>query len=382
MKREAIAVAHGRVNLIGEHTDYNGGFVLPALIPQKTEARLLLREDRRVIASSHGFAHMEYELGEERVTHQWHDYLQGVTAVCLQSGLRLRGFEVHIESTVPVGSGLSSSAALEISVLKALNEIFEWRLDGVQLARIGQRAENEFVGARVGIMDQMVCCLGRPGEALFIDTRSLRVRRLPLPLDRIELLVINSGVVHSNAHGGYNERRRECEQACAELGIESLRELSEKDLPRLLGLSGARGRRARHVITENTRVLAAVDALEASDFARLGELFFESHVSMRDDYEVSVPEIDVLVDIARRDPAVHGARLTGGGFGGSIVALTQPGKSLEAGHRIIEEYKLLTGGRPTLLVPEEASPKDRGKRTRSTDQRRSRSEPGSGPIET
>ncbi|MBC7385482.1 MAG: galactokinase [Cryobacterium sp.] len=355
----AEAFAHGRVNLIGEHTDYNGGWVLPTAIPQKTTVHVTPREDGQVTIDagadpkSGEHRHTAYRLGEEKATGQWWDYVQGVTSVLAKSGFSLKGFDLSIRSNVPEGSGLSSSAALEVSVLKAIRGSQNLDIPDMQIAQFGQRVENEFVGARVGIMDQMACSFAKSGEALFLDTRDLVYRNVRIPRESVELVIVNSGVTHAlSSANGYNQRRAECEKACEALGVESLRELSLKDLPRVATLAEPMNRRAKHVITENERVKNAVTALESNDFSELGRLFFESHASMRDDYEVSVPEIDALVEAARFDSNVFGARLTGGGFGGSIVALVKAGTGASVGKKILEIYHRDPKRHGVLLVPE------------------------------
>ncbi len=342
--------AYGRVNLIGEHTDYNGGWVLPTSIPQFTEVTLTKREDKKVIIKSSADRQFSYELGTEKHTGQWGDYLQGATKLLREAGQSFSGFEASIHSTMPEGSGLSSSAALEISFMKAIRSAFDLKLSPVEIAKIGQRIENEFVGARVGIMDQMACSLATLGEALFLDTYKLTYENVKLPLDKMDLLIINSGISHRlSAGGGYNERRAQCEEACRILGIKLLRditpeELQKKDLPELLM------KRARHVVTENARVHEAVAAIKESNLNRLGELFYASHNSMRDDYEVSIPEIDLLVELCSQDKKTFGARLTGGGFGGSIVAITQKGEAHRIGEAVVVEYQKRTGEKATILA--------------------------------
>ena len=355
------ADAPGRVNLIGEHTDYNGGFVLPSAIPQRTRVELAPRPDRTVRAwsadlSVNGAGVLEYALGAESPGRDWLDYVQGITRTLAADGHQLGGFDLRIESDVPLGSGLSSSAALEVSVLRALREAFGLALDDVRLALVGQRAENEFVGARVGIMDQLAASLADEGTALFIDTRSLDYERVPLPPDA-ELIVLNSGISHQHAGGDYNTRRAECERACELLGVAQLRDVSPTDLSRLADLPEPLGRRARHVVTENERVLLAVEAMRAGDAAQLGMLFNASHASQRDDYEVSIPEIDLIVELARGEHDVYGARLTGGGFGGSVVMLARAGTGADAADRIARAYAERSGQSPTILVP---SPAGRG----------------------
>ena len=337
---EVEAAAPGRVNLIGEHTDYNGGFVLPTAIPQKTTARLARRADPRVRAWSGDFPQLgvlEFELGDETPRRLWVDYVAGVTQALARGGHRLRGFDLVVESEVPVGGGLSSSAALEVSVLRALRTAFALAVDDVELARTGQRAENDFVGAPVGIMDQMASSLADPETALFLDTRSLAFERIPIP-PSAGIIVIDSGIEHSHAGGEYRTRRAECEEAARALGVRQLRDADSADLARLAALPPTLARRARHVITEDARVLLAVQALRAADLPRLGALLDASHASLRDDFEVSTPEIDHLVAIARRQPGVAGARLTGGGFGGSVLALASRELARDAADRTVQEY--------------------------------------------
>ncbi|PZR94474.1 MAG: galactokinase [Candidatus Chloroheliales bacterium] len=349
-----VVSAPGRVNLIGEHTDYNGGFVLPTAIPQRTTVELSPRRDKAVHAVSASMGEQpaihEYFIGMETPHHDWVDYVQGVSWALYTANHPLRGFDAWISSDVPLGSGLSSSAALEVALLRALRDAFGLKMDDVQLARLGQTAENDFVGAHVGIMDQMAASLADEHTALFLDTRSLEYQRVPLPAD-LDLVVLNSGIVHDHASGDYNTRRGECERACELLGVRQLRDLGVADLPRVDALPEPLNRRARHVITEDQRVLDAVAALRAGDLARLGQLFYASHASMRDDYQISVPEIDLIVELARREPDIFGARLTGGGFGGAVVMLARKGSGYTVGQRIAQEYAAQTGRNPTLLVP-------------------------------
>ena len=349
------AEAPGRVNLIGEHTDYNGGFVLPIAIPQRTRVRLALRDDSAVEARSRDMPpEGGYRLGQETPGAGWVDYLQGITWALAEAGYALRGFSAEVSSDVPPGSGLASSAALEVAVLRTLRESLHLDLDDVRLALLAQRAENEFVGARVGIMDQLAANLADTRSALFIDTRDLAYERVAWPFEA-DLIVIHSGVSHAlrgaHAAGDYNTRRSECEQAAKLLGVQQLRDVSLDDLPRLTDLPEPLARRARHVVTENARVLEAVEALRSADLDRLGELFIASHASMRDDYEVSTPEVDLLVELACAEPDVFGARLTGGGFGGAVIALARRGTAREVGERVCRAYADRSGCTPTLLVP-------------------------------
>ncbi len=346
------ADAPGRVNLIGEHTDYNGGFVLPTAIPQRTRVELAPRTDGIVRAAStaKGDAVCSFTLGSEQPGHGWLDYVQGVTQLLRSDGHTLRGFDAWIDSSVPLGSGLSSSASLSVSLMRALRLAFQLPLDDVQIARLGQRSENEFVGAQVGIMDPMAASLADEGTALFLDARSLRFERVPLPRGA-DLVVLNSGVAHDHAAGDYNTRRAECERACELLGVRQLREVGPTDLSRIETLPEPFRRRARHVVTENERVPRAVEAMREGNLTRLGELFYESHTSMRDDYAVSVPEIDLIVELARRSGEIYGARLTGGGFGGSVVMLAHAGRGRTVAEHVAQQYAAQSGRRPRVLVP-------------------------------
>ena len=349
------ADATGRVNLIGEHTDYNGGFVLPAVIPQRTTVQLGRRQDRQVRVWSANVDQAgppaRFTLGEERRTGAWVDYVQGVTVALRQRGFTLCGADLRIESAVPLGSGLSSSAALEVSVARAFRAAFDLHLDDIELAMAGKWAENEFVGAPTGIMDQLVVSLGRPGTALFLDTRSLAFERIPIPAS-VELVVIDSGIRHRLVTGEYATRRAQCEEACRRLAVPQLRDLGVLDLPRVEALADPFRRRARHVITEDDRVLQTVEALRANDPGQAGELFYASHASMRDDYEVSVPPVDALVEIASADHDVYGARLTGGGFGGSVVILARGGTGSRVARRVAARYRDECRETPTILLPE------------------------------
>jgi len=347
------ADAPGRVNLIGEHTDYNGGFVFPIATPQRTRIALAPRSDQMVRAWSRDVgdeqAHIEYRLGEEAHAGHWGDYIAGVTASLREWGVPCGGFDARIESDLPLGGGLSSSASLEVALLRGLRAMFSLELDDVVLAKIAQRAETGLVGAPVGIMDQMAASLADEHAALFLDTRSLAYERVPLPA-ATSLIVIHSGVVHRHAGGEYRVRREECEEAARLLGVRELRDATVADLQRAK-LPAPIDRRARHVITENERVVCALAALKTGDAQQFGVLMAASHESMRADFEISTPEIDVLVALAREADGVYGARLTGGGFGGSIVALADAAKAVEAAARIAADYSRRIPLHPTVLIP-------------------------------
>jgi len=349
---EVRAEAPGRVNLIGEHTDYHDGFVLPCTVPQRCIAELRTRDDRRVRAWSRQVdaEPFEFVVGAEHRTASWGDYVQGVTWVLSQQGIRVGGFDLHLDSDVPLGSGLSSSAALEVATLRALRSAFGFEMDDVELARIAQRAEIDFVGAPVGIMDQMASSLGSERAALFLDTRTMEFEHIPLP-SGLELVVIDSGVSHQHAGGDYVTRRMESEQAARMLGVERLRDVGVDRLQEVDGLPAIQAKRARHIVTENARVLEARTALKEGALAKLGHLFFASHTSMRDDYEISTPAIDLLVELAGRQTHVFGARMTGGGFGGAVVIAAASGTARRVAADVSLAYATKSGNRVEVLVP-------------------------------
>ncbi|XXT97470.1 galactokinase [Sorangium sp. So ce834] len=357
---QVVAEAPGRVNLIGEHTDYSGGYVLPTAIPQTTRVEIAPRGDGLIHVATMNVnrgAQRWFRVGEESRGGIWLDYVQGITAVLRGRGAPISGFDARIESSVPLGSGLSSSASLLVALARAVRAMLGLSIDDVEIARIAHAAEHDFVGAPVGTMDQMAASLADEHTALFLDTRTLAFERIPLPAEA-ELLVVNSGVAHQHASGDYKTRRAECERAAALLGVPQLRDVDAAAEQRIASLPAPLDRRARHVVTENARVLAAVAALRAGDLGRLGELFDASHRSMRDDFEVSVPAVDALVESARAQPDVFGARLTGGGFGGSIVALVKRGCAARVGQAVVEAYErapAAQGRSATVLVGGPAS---------------------------
>lgn len=292
----------------------------------------------------------EYDLGDERRSGGWGDYIQAVTWTIASEGLRIGGFDLRLRSDVPVGAGLSSSAALEIATLRAIRAAFDLPLSDLALARAAQRAEVEFVGAPVGIMDQMASSFAGERDALFLDTRTLEFERIPLP-DGLDLVVIDSGVTHQHSSGDYGRRRRESAQAAELLGVACLRDIGSEGLPRLAALPPALARRARHIITENSRVLQARAALLDGNLQTLGALFSASHASLRDAYEVSVPAVDLLVELAESHPKVFGARMTGGGFGGAVVIAVAAGSASEVAAEVSAECVRRSGCKATTLVP-------------------------------
>jgi galactokinase len=341
---EAQAAAPGRVNLLGEHTDYNDGYVLPTAIPQKTRVAL-----RRARGAQFTLYSAELDQTSSFALHsppaaQFARYVYGCIAEARARGAQIPPLDIHVQSQVPIGIGLSSSAALEVATLRALRELLRLDLDDVEVARLAQRAEVEHAGVNCGILDQMASSLLEPGAMLFLDTRSLERRLLPLPAGA-EVLVIDSGQSRSLASSKYNERRSECEAAARALGKSTLRDVT--DIAAVDGLPVLPRKRARHVISENARVLRAIESSSPEAF---GKLMNESHASLRDDYEVSTPVLDTLQQLLQADPAVFGAKLTGAGFGGACVALCQHGESLPAAGRVLEQYDGM-GHKGRLLVP-------------------------------
>jgi galactokinase len=260
------------------------------------------------------------------------------------------GFDLLLTSDVPLGKGLSSSAALQVGVARVLRLAFDLKLDDVKIAMVAHRAETEFVGAPVGIMDQMVCSLAQPGQALFLDARAVTYERIDLPA-AAAIGVIDSGITHHHASGEYRTRRAECDEAASRLGVASLRDISYDELGRADSLPDVLRRRVRHVVTENRRVLEMVDALRAADFDKAGRLLHDSQASMRDDFDISIPAIDQLVSLAEQRHEIYGARMTGGGFGGAVVLLGRPESLQSAAKNVAMEYERTTGQPGRLLIP-------------------------------
>lgn len=323
--------APGRVNLIGEHTDYNEGWVLPFAIDRRALLAVAPRTDRtlRIASTSIDADPVERDLDAlaPGAPGGWERYLTGVAWAFARRGVQVPGMDILLDSTVPVGSGLSSSAAIECAMAVAINELTGAHISGAELVQICHETENDFVGAPTGILDQSASLLAEEGHALLLDCRDRGSRAVPLPLaeNGLTLLVIDTRVEHAHDTGGYRDRVESCRLGAALLGVPTLRHLDTADLPRAARLlDDVTFRRVRHVLTENERVLRTVELLDAEGPAMIGAVLVESHASMRDDYEISCPELDVAVDTALAAGAL-GARMTGGGFGGSAIALVRSG---------------------------------------------------------
>jgi galactokinase len=350
-KEPVVFMAPGRVNLIGEHTDYADGFVMPAAIDFATLAAISLSGDGNATILSKNFGEA-IERGLDTIgtrgSHHWSDYPFGVLSILQQERIAVPGFHLTLDGDVPLGAGLSSSASIEVATMLAMLEMAGASLPLPRIALLCQRAENDYVGAPCGIMDQFVSCCGAADHALLLDCRSLDYRLAPIP-KHLSLVICNTMVKHSHAGGEYGSRRAEVEEGTAILKrhrpeIHLLRDATVEDLkrwgnempPNVL-------KRCRHIVTENTRTVAAADALEANDLTTLGRLMAEAHASYRDDFEASCREADIMVEIANKQVGCVGARLTGGGFGGCTVNLVESARAEQFTSEIHAEYKKLTG---------------------------------------
>ncbi len=341
---DAAASAPGRVNLLGEHTDYNDGYVLPIALAQQTTVSLGRAGSESFRLLSEGFARpIRFSL-DRLPDEPFGRYVFGCIQEVARRGHVVPPLDIHVGSDLPMGVGLSSSAALEVATLRALRSLLALPIDDVEIAQMAQRAEIEYAGVRCGIMDQMASSLADTEHALFLDARTLATRLWSLPAGTA-VLVIDSGVPRSLVTSGYNQRRAECEEACARLGVASLRDV--RRVIQVESLPDPWRRRARHVVSENARVLRAA---ATGDGPVLGRLMNESHASLRDDYEVSTPELDRLVSLLQEHPAVHGAKLTGAGFGGACVAVCDADRIGDAAGEVLGDYRRL-GGRGRLLAP-------------------------------
>jgi galactokinase len=350
-----LVCSPGRVNLIGEHTDYNEGFVLPAAIDKAIYLAISPRADDRIHAVAHDLGKSrDVSLSALTPTHSWLDYLLGVVAQLRLAGHTVGGFNCVFSGTIPIGSGLSSSAALENAVGFALNELFNLGIDRMTLLRMSQRAENEFVGAKVGIMDMFASMMGKANHVIKLDCRSLQYEYAPLSTESIRIVLCDSQVKHSLVTSEYNTRRAECEAGVRFLktfypDIRSLRDVTMDMLNKHLRDADALiYKRCSYVVQENSRVVDAVQALEANDLSTFGQLMYGSHAGLSEQYEVSCPELDILVDIARQQSGVFGARMMGGGFGGCTINLIEAAAVESFETAIRHEYKERTG-KDTLI---------------------------------
>ena len=355
-EQPAMFLAPGRVNLIGEHTDYAEGFVMPAAINFATLAAISRRTDDHIVIYSENFKEQvvhDLDALPERGSHHWSDYPLGVIHILRQAGIEVPGLSLSLIGDVPLGAGLSSSASIEVASMLAVLSLTGAEFPPPEIARLCQRAENEYVGAACGIMDQFIACCGAANHALLLDCRSLAYRLAHIP-EHLSLIICNTMVKHSHAGGEYNTRRAEVEQGTRILQehnpeIRMLRDATPDDLARW-GHEMPENvlKRCRHIVTENIRTVAAADALEASDLKTLGRLMAEAHASYRDDFEASCQEADILVELAVKEPGCVGARLTGGGFGGCTVNLVEVDKAEAFSTKVAAGYLERTGIQPEI----------------------------------
>lgn len=351
------ASAPGRVNLIGEHTDYNDGFVLPLAIELNTVVAARRRDDRRVRIMSTGVeGTAEFSL-ESVITPgepAWANYVKGAVAGCLEIGLHPRGFDALLHSTVPAGGGLSSSASIEVATATLIEALVGKSIDPVKKALLCQIAEHDFAGMPCGIMDQFISTMGQAGSALLIDCRTHGTQRVPLDDPSVEVLIINSNKKHELVDGEYARCRAQCGEAARIMGVDALRDGTLGQLDAVKAeLDDLTYRRARHVIRENERTQLTARALESHDWGKVGAYMFESHASLRDDFMVSTPELDLLVDLAAKrasDDGVIGSRMTGGGFGGCTVTLVRTDQAQSVTENICKSYRHQTGINATAFI--------------------------------
>ncbi len=341
---DGVWQAPGRVNLIGEHTDYNEGFVLPFAIDKTAKVAIRLREDSTVrllsLFGGHGLVEADLSISEPGSGEGWSRYPLGVAWALKERGIDVPGFDLLLDSDVPLGAGLSSSHAIECAVISALNDLTGAGLGAEDLVLATQRAENVFVGAPTGIMDQSASLRGAKGHAVFLDCRDQHVDLVPFDAEAsgLVLVVIDTKVSHSHADGGYASRRASCELGAEILGVKALRDVGVESLEEAAGLLDETTlRRVRHVVTENDRVLQTVEILTSKGPANIGALLDASHVSMRDDFEISCPELDLAVETSKANGAI-GARMTGGGFGGSAIALTPVGQEQQVRDAVVRSF--------------------------------------------
>ncbi|OLQ95402.1 galactokinase [Vibrio ponticus] len=351
-----IVQAPGRVNLIGEHTDYNDGFVLPCAINYQTVVAAAKRDDSivRVIACDYDNDTDQFDITQPIEFEQekmWANYIRGVIHFLIQRGYKLNGADISVSGNVPQGAGLSSSASLEVVIGQTFKALYNLEISQAEIALNGQQAENQFVGCNCGIMDQMISAEGRAKHAMLLDCRTLDTLAVPMPEDAA-VMIINSNKQRGLVDSEYNTRRQQCEQAAHSLGVKALRDATiEQFEQQQAKLELVVAKRARHIITENARTLAASVALKDGDLQRIGELMAESHASMRDDFQITVPEIDYLVEIVKEVIGDRGGvRMTGGGFGGCVVALVPPELVEVVKQNVSDKYYEKTGLKETIYV--------------------------------
>lgn len=351
-----IIQAPGRVNLIGEHTDYNDGFVLPCAINYQAMVAAAKRDDNivRLISVDYGNEENQFDLTEEiefQDNCMWANYIRGVVKFLLARGYQFKGADIVVSGNVPQGAGLSSSAALEVVIGQTFKTLYNLDISQVDIALNGQQAENEFVGCNCGIMDQLISACGEENHALLLDCRSLQTQAVSMP-EEMSIVIINSNKKRGLVDSEYNTRRLQCEEAAQKFAVKALRDVTiEQFNERINELDPIVAKRARHVITENIRTVKAADALRQGDMQLMGQLMEQSHISMRDDFEITVPEIDLIVGIVKAEIGQQGGvRMTGGGFGGCVVALMPPALVEQVKAALESKYESATGIKESIYV--------------------------------
>ena len=349
-KPEFIVRAPGRVNLIGEHTDYNDGFVLPMAIDHAVWIALSPRTDSQIrIRSLDLEIESAFDLHSLTKGEGWLEYIKGVAYELQKAGYELKGFDAVMTGDVPRGAGLSSSAAVELATARAFAAVSGFAWDAAQMAKISQKAENEWVGVNCGIMDQMASAASKEGYALFLDCRTFEIQHAPLP-ENISVVILDTSTRRGLVDSAYNERRSQCEEAARWFGVKALRDVSVDEFEKGNKLSEVVAKRARHIVTENARVLEAVQMMKAGNVKRLGELFNASHASLRDDFEVTNEALNQIVECAQEQTSCYGARMTGAGFGGCAVALVQEESAHEFTNIVSAAYKIKSGLEASVYV--------------------------------
>jgi galactokinase len=346
-----IARAPGRINIIGEHTDYNDGFVLPAAIDRAIYVAARVREDDKVSVQSLDYSSDVVfslsDLENDQLPH-YTKFIRGVLWIMHQRGYSLHGVNLTLSGNVPNGGGFSSSAAIEVAVTEALCGVFGLTLTQVEKAMLGVDVEHKFIGVPTGVMDEMISAMGQIGHALLIDCRSLQATAIPMP-SGCAILALDTGKRRELANSEYGVRRQQCEEAAQILGVKALRDITPEELTkRLSELPPWIAKRAQHVVNENARTLAAVDALRANDLVKVGQLLNESHASLRDLYQVSIEELDIMADIAQKEVGCYGARMMGGGFGGAVIALVREDMARGFAEGVSEIYQIKVGTPPPI----------------------------------
>ena len=355
-KPNMIVKSPGRVNIIGEHTDYNNGFVLPMAIDRHIKIAFKPRNDDKIKLQSIGFdSEIDCSIHDDNFKGDWQDYVISICWVLLKNNYELKGWEGVMTSNIPVGAGLSSSAALLLAILKVFSVTSNFKWDGLEMAKLARTAENDFLKLKSGIMDQMICALGRPGHAMLLDCRDLLSKFVTIP-SNVKIIILDTLTRRELVDSKYNERVKQCEASAEYFGCSSLRDVDIKTFEeKKSGLDKLLMKRSKHVVYENNRVLEVSKAMKNNDVNKIGELINDSHYSLKNDYQVSSKELDIMVEIAQKEAGCFGARMTGAGFGGCAVALIDESFQEQFMRNIFNTYYLKTGIKPMIYISNPSS---------------------------